>query len=87
MNLRNKHFYLTIKDKETDCIIKERKASGNKTPLYIWDLTRMCYISGLKQTSKNTFIFNIRGKESDVLKNYQLTISESGGLEVTEIEG
>lgn len=82
MNLTNRHFFMTIKNQEVDCIIKERRASGHKTPLYIWDMTRMCYISGLKQTGKGAYIFNIRGAEKDGAQNYRLTLTADNDIEI-----
>ena len=56
--LANRHFYFY----ENDCVIKKRVKGVNagKQPLYIWDLTRCCYVSSLIEIKKDLFLFDLK---------------------------
>ena len=63
--LKNRHIALD----GCDIVIRARKKGlQEKPPLYMWNLTRACYVSSLKPgTEKNTFTFDIRTQEKDLL--------------------
>ena len=75
--LKNRHFELNNSDM---VILKRVKGLTVKPPLYIFDLTKHCYVSSLKTTQqKNQFIFDIRDKEKGNL-NYNLFFDEKGKI-------
>lgn len=70
--LANRHFHFF----ENDCVIKKRVKglAEGKQPLYVWDLSRACYISSLKEVKKGVFIFDVKGGES-----FNLFFNENNG--------
>lgn len=63
--LKNRHIALD----GCDIVIRARKKGlQEKPPLYMWNLTRACYVSSLKPgTEKDTFTFDIRTQEKNLL--------------------
>lgn len=60
-------------------IVKHREPTATKTELYLWNLTRMCYVSGLVPQSANKFKFTpVGAKSSYVLDMRDFTISKLG---------
>lgn len=66
--MENKHFNFF----GDDCIIRSRRAAKGKTPLYIYNLSKMAYVSGLKEISPTMFYFQPMGKE----EYYLLVVSD-----------
>lgn len=71
--LKSQHFELN----GCDCVILQRKHGlGEKSPLYIFNLSKCSYVSSLKELNQNTFYFDIgRGGEK-----YNLILDESKGI-------
>lgn len=81
-SMKSKHFYL----ENDDIVIKKRvKGLTIKPPLYLWNLTKSCYVSSLEYNVQgNNFLF-------DILKNgkriyFSLDIKKNGQLEVKKLE-
>lgn len=68
---------------ETVVIKKRVNGLTEKPPLYLWNLTKSCYVSSLKETGKeNLFTFDIRKDGSLILYNL---IFLDGKIEVKEV--
>lgn len=73
--LKNRHFIF----KGDDCYIAMRKKElKKKPPLYIFNLSKSCYVSSLIPINEKTFYFDQR-TATDLLK-YNLLVLENGDL-------
>jgi len=81
--LQNKHFMLN----DDECIIKKRvKGLQEKPPLYIWNLSKSCYVSSLKASNEeqNEFYFDVR-VDKTLLDVWTLRVSEQGKITVEKV--
>lgn len=60
-------------------IVKHREPTEKKTELYLWNLTRMCFVSGLVPQGANKFKFTPMGsKASYILDMRDFSIQKLG---------
>lgn len=81
--LQNKHFNF----QDCDCIIKKRvKGLQEKPPLYIWNLSKSCYVSSLKPLNdeQTKFQFDVK-RDRTVLDVWILELSEKGKITVEKV--
>lgn len=78
--LKNQH----IQFKDSDVIIKQRKQGlQEKPPLYLWDLTRSCYISSLRYQGNNIFQFDTR--RAGKITGIYLLVFENNLVSIQEV--
>lgn len=79
--LSGKHFILD----DNDILIRKRvKGLTVKPPLYMWNLTKSCYVSSLKPTlNPNVLSFDI--KTPGKIELFNLVFTNSGNIEVQKI--
>lgn len=63
-----------------NCIIRLRKRIANKQPLYIWNMTKMCYVSSLLEVNPKLYKFNILHGEE--MTKYKLIVTDEDNVKV-----
>lgn len=76
--LKSQHFELYGDD---IVILCRKNGLAEKPPLYLWNLSKSCYVSSLKSINEYTFLFDVRND-----KSYNLHLDSKGKITIEPLE-